>query len=71
MDAEPGVDGGECVDIGWFSPRGALEAYAREEILLVFPTIKTLEQLVAVRVRRRAAGVGGRAARSCRSSRAW
>ena len=28
-----------------FSPAGALEAYEREEILLVFPTIKTLEQL--------------------------
>jgi 8-oxo-dGTP pyrophosphatase MutT (NUDIX family) len=44
-DAEPRVDGAECVDIGWYSPRGALEAYEREEILLVFPTIKTLEQL--------------------------
>ena len=38
-------DGGETVDLGWFSPAGALEAYSREEILLVFPTIKTLEQL--------------------------
>jgi hypothetical protein len=44
-DAAPEVDGEECVDIGWFSPRGALAAYQREEILLVFPTIKTLEQL--------------------------
>jgi 8-oxo-dGTP pyrophosphatase MutT (NUDIX family) len=44
-DAVPEVDGEECVDIGWFSPRGALAAYEREEILLVFPTIKTLEQL--------------------------
>jgi 8-oxo-dGTP pyrophosphatase MutT (NUDIX family) len=44
-DAAPEVDGEECVDIGWFSPEGALEAYEREEILLVFPTIKTLEQL--------------------------
>jgi 8-oxo-dGTP pyrophosphatase MutT (NUDIX family) len=44
-DAEPVPDGGETVDLGWFSPDGALEAYAREEILLVFPTIKTLEQL--------------------------
>ena len=41
----PEVDGDECVDIGWFSPHGALQAYEREEILLVFPTIKTLEQL--------------------------
>jgi 8-oxo-dGTP pyrophosphatase MutT (NUDIX family) len=48
-DAEPRVDGAECVDIGWYSPRGALEAYEREEILLVFPTIKTLEQLAPFR----------------------
>jgi 8-oxo-dGTP pyrophosphatase MutT (NUDIX family) len=43
--AEPRPDGGETVDLGWFTPHGALEAYEREEILLVFPTIKTLEQL--------------------------
>jgi 8-oxo-dGTP pyrophosphatase MutT (NUDIX family) len=45
LDAEPRVDGAECVDIGWYSPAGALEAYERDELLLVFPTIKTLEQL--------------------------
>ncbi len=45
-DAAPEVDGEECVDIGWFSPQGALRAYERQEILLVFPTIKTLEQLM-------------------------
>jgi 8-oxo-dGTP pyrophosphatase MutT (NUDIX family) len=43
--AEPRPDGGETVDLGWFTPDGALEAYGRDEILLVFPTIKTLEQL--------------------------
>ena len=43
--AEPVPDGGETVDLGWYSPTGALEAYERDEILLVFPTIKTLEQL--------------------------
>lgn len=42
---EPVVDGEECVDQGWFTPRGALDAFAREEIVLVFPTIKHLEQL--------------------------
>jgi 8-oxo-dGTP pyrophosphatase MutT (NUDIX family) len=42
---EPRVDGEECVDLGWFTPRGALEAHIREEIALVFPTIKHLEQL--------------------------
>jgi len=42
---EPAIDGQECVDLGWFSPRAALDAHGREEILLVFPTIKHLEQL--------------------------
>jgi 8-oxo-dGTP pyrophosphatase MutT (NUDIX family) len=42
---EARADGSECVDLGWFTPQGALDAYAREEILLVFPTIRTLEQL--------------------------
>jgi len=46
-DAEPVPDGGETVDLGWFTPQGALDAYARDEILLVFPTVKTLEQLAA------------------------
>ena len=43
--AEAVPDGGETVDLGWFTPDGALDAYARGELLLVFPTIKTLEQL--------------------------
>jgi 8-oxo-dGTP pyrophosphatase MutT (NUDIX family) len=43
----PEVDGQECVDQGWFTPRGALDAFSREEIVLVFPTIKHLEQLDA------------------------
>jgi len=42
---EPRVDGEECVDLGWFRPQDALAAAHREEILLVFPTIKHLEQL--------------------------
>lgn len=42
---EPKVDGEECVDLGWFTPRGALDAHASGEIALVFPTIKHLEQL--------------------------
>lgn len=42
---EPCVDGQECVDLGWFTPAGALEAFERQEIALVFPTIKHLEQL--------------------------
>jgi 8-oxo-dGTP pyrophosphatase MutT (NUDIX family) len=43
--AEPAVDGSECVDLGWFTPQAALDAHANGEILLVFPTIKHLEQL--------------------------
>ncbi len=39
------VDGQECVDFGWFTPAGALEAHRAGEIALVFPTIKHLEQL--------------------------
>jgi 8-oxo-dGTP pyrophosphatase MutT (NUDIX family) len=42
---QPRVDGEECVDLGWFTPRAALDAHSQGEILLVFPTIKHLEQL--------------------------
>ena len=42
---EPQVDGEECVDLGWFTPQTALNAHAAGEIVLVFPTIKHLEQL--------------------------
>ncbi|HEX2016344.1 MAG TPA: NUDIX hydrolase [Solirubrobacteraceae bacterium] len=44
---EPRIDGSECVDLGWFSPTQALEAHRAGRILLVFPTIKHLEQLGA------------------------
>ena len=44
-DAEPRPDGSETVDVGWYAPREALDAYGRGELELVFPTIKTLEQL--------------------------
>jgi 8-oxo-dGTP pyrophosphatase MutT (NUDIX family) len=44
---EPRIDGEECVDLGWFTPAGALEAHRAGEIELVFPTIKNLEPLVA------------------------
>jgi 8-oxo-dGTP pyrophosphatase MutT (NUDIX family) len=44
---EPRIDGDECVDFGWFTPRAALDAAIRDEIALVFPTIKHLEQLAA------------------------
>jgi 8-oxo-dGTP pyrophosphatase MutT (NUDIX family) len=41
----PRVDGAECVDLGWFTPQAALERHRAGELLLVFPTIKHLEQL--------------------------
>jgi 8-oxo-dGTP pyrophosphatase MutT (NUDIX family) len=44
-DAEPRPDGGETVGIGWHAPQDALAAFERGEMELVFPTIKTLEQL--------------------------
>jgi 8-oxo-dGTP pyrophosphatase MutT (NUDIX family) len=43
--AEPAVDGNEVVDLRWYQPAAALAAYQRGELLLVFPTIKHLEQL--------------------------
>ena len=46
-DQEPVIDGEECVEAGWFTPRGALEAFEQGEIVLVFPTIKHLERLDA------------------------
>jgi 8-oxo-dGTP pyrophosphatase MutT (NUDIX family) len=44
---EPRVDGEECVDLGWFTPAAALAAHRDGRIVLVFPTIKHLEQLAA------------------------
>jgi 8-oxo-dGTP pyrophosphatase MutT (NUDIX family) len=43
--ARPRVDGQEVVDARWFRPADALSAARDGEILLVFPTIKHLEQL--------------------------
>ncbi len=43
---EPRIDGEECVDLGWFTPQAALDAHAEESIVLVFPTIAHLEQLI-------------------------
>jgi 8-oxo-dGTP pyrophosphatase MutT (NUDIX family) len=44
-DAVAQPDGGETVDAAWYAPAAALDAYARGSLSLVFPTIKTLEQL--------------------------
>jgi 8-oxo-dGTP pyrophosphatase MutT (NUDIX family) len=43
--AEAKVDGGECVAALWLTPSEALERGQRDELMLVFPTIKHLEQL--------------------------
>jgi 8-oxo-dGTP pyrophosphatase MutT (NUDIX family) len=43
--AEPRPDGGETVGAEWWDPSAALAAFARDELQLVFPTVKTLEQL--------------------------
>jgi len=43
--AEATVDGNEIVEWRWYEPRAALEAARAGEILLVFPTIKHLEQI--------------------------
>ena len=47
--AEPRSDGHECVDVRWMRPEAALEAGERGDMLLVFPTIKHLEQLAELR----------------------
>jgi 8-oxo-dGTP pyrophosphatase MutT (NUDIX family) len=45
--AEPTVDAQEIVDWRWYEPSAALAAARAGEILLVFPTIKHLEQISA------------------------
>jgi 8-oxo-dGTP pyrophosphatase MutT (NUDIX family) len=45
--AEPAVDAQEIVDWRWYEPSAALAAACAGEILLVFPTIKHLEQISA------------------------
>ncbi|MDA0170410.1 NUDIX hydrolase [Solirubrobacter taibaiensis] len=44
-DAEVKIDGSEIVDARWFEPSRALEGAEADELLMVFPTIKTLEQV--------------------------
>lgn len=43
--ADPRCDGEECVDLRWLRPVDALDAYQRDELLLVFPTIRHLQEL--------------------------
>jgi 8-oxo-dGTP pyrophosphatase MutT (NUDIX family) len=44
-DASPRVDGQECVAWRWSTPEAAIDASRHDELLLVFPTLKHLEQL--------------------------
>jgi 8-oxo-dGTP pyrophosphatase MutT (NUDIX family) len=41
----PHVDGDECVDLAWYGAEAALAEHRDGRMLLVFPTIKHLEQL--------------------------
>jgi 8-oxo-dGTP pyrophosphatase MutT (NUDIX family) len=47
--ADPTVDGSECVDWRWVRPQDALDLHKQDELMLVFPTIKHLEQLARFR----------------------
>jgi 8-oxo-dGTP pyrophosphatase MutT (NUDIX family) len=47
-DAEVVCDGSECVDHIWIRPAHALAAGERDELMLVFPTVKHLEQLAEI-----------------------
>ncbi|MEA2192294.1 MAG: hypothetical protein QOI73_2415 [Solirubrobacteraceae bacterium] len=40
-------DGNECVDLRWYAPRAALEAYAAGDVALALPTLRHLEELAA------------------------
>jgi 8-oxo-dGTP pyrophosphatase MutT (NUDIX family) len=44
-DQQGRCDGSECVDLRWMTPAEALAAGRREQLALVFPTIRTLERL--------------------------
>jgi len=46
QDADPVVDGQECVDLRWATPRAAVDAYADGSLALVFPTLRLLEGLI-------------------------
>ena len=69
--AEPVVDGAEVVDARWYEPAAALSAAADGELLLVFPTIKHLEQLSVFATADELLDYARASARSRRLSRAW
>jgi 8-oxo-dGTP pyrophosphatase MutT (NUDIX family) len=59
-DADPKCDGEECVDLRWLRPQDALDAYQRDDLLLVFPTIRHLQELAALESVEHALAVAGR-----------
>jgi 8-oxo-dGTP pyrophosphatase MutT (NUDIX family) len=46
--ADPRCDGEECVDVRWLTPQEALDAFQRDELMLVFPTIRHLHELAMI-----------------------
>ena len=60
---EPKIDGEECVDLGWFTPRGALDAHVDDEPRARLPDDQAPRAVRAVRDRRRAARLRRRARR--------
>ena len=69
-DAAPRCDGEECVDLGWFTPQGALEAHRARRDHARVPDDQDARAARAVRDRRRAARARRGRARSSPSSRA-
>ena len=70
-DAEPRIDGGECVDCGWFTPRGGARRATRAgELSSSSRRSSTSSSWPRFAQRRRAARRGRAGARSSRSSRA-
>ena len=68
--AEAVPDGQEIVDARWFEPARALEGSEAGELLMVFPTIKNLEVLAALRRPPTRCSSGRRRTRCAPSSRA-
>lgn len=46
---QPRVDGAECVDLRWTAPADAVDAYGRDALALVLPTLTHLQELSAWR----------------------
>ena len=69
--AEPRPDGGETVDLGWFTPAGRDRGLRARGDRARVPDDQDARAARAVRVGRARSSSGRAAARSCRSSRRW